>query len=239
MTDNAVAPSTMRTIAITVAMQDYLKAVYRLGESGPVATQQLADELGVAAPSATNMAKRLHELGLLHHEPYHGVTLTPSGRQAALDVVRRHRLLETYLAKAVGLGWDEVHDEAERLEHHLSRRLEARLDSLLGFPDTDPHGDPIPRDGTALDAGLSLLQTPAGAEGTVSRVSDRDPEQLRYLGALGIVPGAKIAVIEHLPFEGPVRIRVLASANDPDRKREEEHILGRVLAESVRLASCA
>ncbi len=225
----AVAPGTI----ITPAMQDYLKAVYRLGADGPVSTQQLAEELGVAAPSATNMAKRLHDLGLLNHAPYHGVTLTPEGRQAALDVVRRHRLLETYLAEAVGLGWDEVHDEAERLEHHLSERLEARLDSLLGFPARDPHGDPIPREGAVLPPEPTLLQTPAGAEGTVSRVSDRDPEQLRYLGALGIVPGAKITVLEHLPFEGPVRIRVLATASEPER----EHVLGRVLAEAVRLAS--
>jgi DtxR family Mn-dependent transcriptional regulator len=231
MTEDAVL--TIPHPAITPAMQDYLKAVYRLGESGPVSTQRLAEELGVAAPSATNMAKRLHELGLLNHAPYHGVSLTPAGREAALDVVRRHRLLETYLAEAVGLGWDEVHDEAERLEHHLSDRLEARLDSLLGFPSTDPHGDPIPRDGADLIPGPTLLQTPAGAEGTVSRVSDRDPEQLRYLGSLGIVPGARVAVLEHLPFEGPVRVRVLSKDNEP----AVEHILGRVLAEAVRLAS--
>jgi DtxR family Mn-dependent transcriptional regulator len=225
----ALSPET----PITPAMQDYLKAVYRLSHRGPVTTQRLADDLGVAAPSATNMAKRLHEMGLLTHEPYHGVTLTPEGQQAALDVIRRHRLLETYLAEAVGLGWDEVHDEAERLEHHLSERLEARLDSLLGFPATDPHGDPIPREGANLVPEPTLLQTPAGKEGTVSRVSDRDPAQLRYLRTLGIVPGARVAVIEHLPFEGPVRIRVLAGSDEPG----QEHVLGRVLAESVRLAS--
>jgi DtxR family Mn-dependent transcriptional regulator len=224
--------SAPRATPITPAMQDYLKAVYRLGESGPVTTQHLADELGVAASSATNMAKRLHELGLLTHAPYQGVTLTAAGQRAALDVVRRHRLLETYLAEAVGLGWDEVHDEAERLEHHLSERLEARLDSLLGFPATDPHGDPIPRDGAEMAPGPTLLQTPAGAQGTVSRVSDRDPEQLRYLRGLGIVPGARLTVVEHLPFEGPVRVRVLASDD-----RGEEHVLGRVLAGAVRLAS--
>ncbi len=231
MTEDPVAEAP--GLIITPAMQDYLKAVYRLGADGPVATQRLAEELGVAAPSATNMAKRLHEMGLLNHAPYHGVTLTPEGRQAALDVVRRHRLLETYLAEAVGLGWDEVHDEAERLEHHLSDRLEARLDSILGFPETDPHGDPIPREGADLEPGPTLLQTPAGAHGTVSRVSDRDPEQLRYLGSLGIVPGAKITVLEHLPFEGPVRVRVLGS----DEEGGQEHVLGRPLAEAVRLAS--
>ncbi len=224
----AAAPAT-----ITPAMQDYLKAIFRLGETGPVATHRLAEELGVTAPSATNMAKRLHEVGLLTHEPYHGVQLTLKGRQAALDVVRRHRLLETYLAEAVGLGWDEVHDEAERLEHHLSERLEARIDSLLGFPATDPHGDPIPRDGANLAPGPTLLQMPAGSEGTVSRVSDRDPEQLRYLRDLGIIPGARITVIEHLPFEGPVRVRVLPPGEEPG----QEYVLGRVLAGVVRLAS--
>jgi DtxR family Mn-dependent transcriptional regulator len=231
MTEDPVAPT--QSTAITPAMQDYLKAVYKFGQRGPVATQQLADELGVAASSATNMAKRLHELGLLNHAPYHGVTLTAEGQQAALDVVRRHRLLETYLAEAVGLGWDEIHDEAERLEHHLSDRLEARLDSLLGFPATDPHGDPIPRGGADLAPDPTLLQTPAGAEGRVSRVSDRDPELLRYLGTLGIVPGARLTVLEHLPFEGPVRVRILADGPEPER----EHVLGRTLAESVRLAS--
>lgn len=220
---------------ITPAMQDYLKAVYKLGRSGPVATQQLADELGVAASSATNMAKRLHELGLLYHAPYHGVSLTEEGRQAALDVVRRHRLLETYLAEAVGMSWDEVHDEAERLEHHLSDRLEARLDSLLGFPATDPHGDPIPREGSDVAPDPTLLQTPAGAEGRVSRVSDRDPAQLRYLRTLGIVPGARVTVLEHLPFEGPVRVRVLAG--EGAQGAEQEHVLGRTLAQAVRLAS--
>lgn len=218
---------------LTPAIQDFLKAVYRLAQRGPVTTQLLADELEVAPSSVTNMAKRLHELGLLNHAPYHGVTLTEAGRRAALDVVRRHRLLETYLAEAIGLSWDEIHDEAERLEHHLSDRLEARLDSLLGFPETDPHGDPIPRGGADLTPDPTLLQTPAGAEGRVSRVSDRDPAQLRYLGALGIVPGARITVLEHLPFEGPVRVRVLED-NGADGN---EHILGRTLAGSVRLAN--
>lgn len=231
MSDDRLTSTAAATV--TPAMEDYLKAVYRLGRHGSVATQQLADALGVAASSATNMAKRLHELGLVNHAPYHGVTLTPEGERVAVDVVRRHRLLETYLAEAVGLGWDEIHDEAERLEHHLSDRLEARLDSLLGFPETDPHGDPIPRDGAEVAPDPTLLQTPAGAEGRISRVSDHDPEQLRYLGSLGIVPGARIAVLEHLPFEGPVRIRVLDEKGDAG----SEHVLGRPLAESVRLAS--
>lgn len=231
MTDDLIAERPSGGSPVTPAMQDYLKAVYRLGASGPVATQQLADELGVAASSATNMAKRLHEQGLLSHTPYHGVELTDEGRQVALDVIRRHRLLETFLAEKVGLGWDEVHDEAERLEHHLSDRLEARLDSMLGFPETDPHGDPIPRDGSSLHPDPTILELPAGSAGIVSRVSDRDPEHLRYLGALGIVPGAQVEVLEHLPFEGPVRIRVTNGGGDP-----AEHVLGRPLAGVIRLS---
>lgn len=232
MTTTHGAEPTLDGSAITPAVQDYLKAVFSLGATGPVATQRLADDLGVTASSATNMAKRLHELGLVNHAPYHGVQLTPAGRQAALEVVRRHRLLETFLAETIGLGWDEVHDEADRLEHHLSERLEARLDSILGFPATDPHGDPIPREGTNLAPDPTLLQTPAGTVGAVSRVSDRDPEQLRYLGRLGIVPGARVTVLEHLPFEGPVRIQVLSNDNEI-----AEHVLGRPLAGVVRLAS--
>jgi DtxR family Mn-dependent transcriptional regulator len=231
LTDDLIAERPSGGAPVTPAMQDYLKAVYRLGANGPVATQQLADELGVAASSATNMAKRLHEQGLLSHTPYHGVELTPEGRQVALDVIRRHRLLETFLAEKVGLSWDEVHDEAERLEHHLSDRLEARLDSMLGFPDTDPHGDPIPRDGASPDPDPTILELPAGASGIVSRVSDRDPEHLRYLGALGIVPGAQVDVLEHLPFEGPVRIRVSGSGAPP-----AEHVLGRPLADVIRVS---
>ena len=231
MSDEVVAERSGGGAPVTPAMQDYLKAVYRLGANGPVATQQLADELGVAASSATNMAKRLHEQGLLNHTPYHGVELTSDGRQVALDVIRRHRLLETFLAEKVGLGWDEVHDEAERLEHHLSDRLEARLDSMLGFPNTDPHGDPIPRDGSSQDPDPTILELPTGATGIVSRVSDRDPEHLRYLGALGIVPGAQVEVLEHLPFEGPVRIRVSNDGEDPT-----EHVLGRPLAGVIRLS---
>ena len=199
MSDNAVSTIARPRRRSPPAMQDYLKAVYRLGRERlghhPAAGRRagrgrsLGDQHGQAAARA----------GLLGHEPYHGVTLTPTGRQVALDVVRRHRLLETYLAEAVGLGWDEVHDEAERLEHHLSDRLEARLDSLLGFPRPTPTATRSRARAPIWPSGPTLLQTPAGAEGTVSRVSDRDPEQLRYLGALGIVPGARVAVVEHLP----------------------------------------
>jgi DtxR family Mn-dependent transcriptional regulator len=213
---------------VTHAMEDYLKAVYRLEETdGQVTTQRLADELGVTGPSVTNMIKRLDELHLLRHSRYRGVELTDAGSRIALQVLRHHRLLELYLAESLGMPWDEVHAEAERLEHHLSEELEARMDSALGFPTHDPHGDPIPsREGT-IDpvSGVRLLDLAAGERGTVSRVSDRVPEQLRYLGSLGLYPGVKVSVVEQLPFDGPIRIAIDGV----------EHVIGRPLAAAVHI----
>lgn len=207
-------------------MEDYLKAVYHLRERDPnVTTQRLADELGVTGPSVTNMVKRLHDLRLLRHSKYRGVELTDAGERVALEVLRHHRLLELYLAETLGVPWDAVHAEAERLEHHLSDDLEARMDSALGFPTRDPHGDPIPsREGT-IDrvSGVRLLDMEPGQSATVARVSDRDPEQLRYLGGLGLFPGATVAVRERLPFDGPIRIVVDGT----------EHVIGRPLAGAV------
>lgn len=212
---------------VTHAMEDYLKAVYRIQETGAqVTTQLLSEELGVTGPSVTNMIKRLHELRLVRHSPYRGVELTQAGQKIALEVLRHHRLLELYLAESLGFPWDEVHAEAERLEHHVSEEFEARMDSFLGFPTTDPHGDPIPsREGEiARVSGTRLLDLEPGAAATVTRVSDRDPEQLRYLGGLGLFPGVIVTVTERFPFEGPIRIRVEGG---------EEHIIGRPLAASV------
>jgi DtxR family Mn-dependent transcriptional regulator len=214
---------------VTHAMEDYLKAVYRLRESGEpggqVTTQRLADELGVTGPSVTNMVKRLHDLRLVRHTRYHGVELTPAGEKIALEVLRHHRLLELYLAETLGYAWDEVHAEAERLEHHVSEELEARMDSVLGHPTRDPHGDPIPSREGRIDpvAPDLLLALPSGECATVARVSDRDAEQLRYLGSLGLYPGATVTVIERLPFDGPLRIQVGGV----------EHIIGRSLAAAV------
>ncbi|MEA2512203.1 MAG: DtxR family transcriptional regulator, Mn-dependent transcriptional regulator [Thermomicrobiales bacterium] len=216
---------------VTHAMEDYLKAVYRLRDvvepGGQVTTQRLADELGVTGPSVTNMVKRLHELRLLRHTRYHGVELTPAGEKIALEVLRHHRLLELYLAETLGYAWDEVHAEAERLEHHVSDELEARMDSVLGHPTRDPHGDPIPSREGQIDtiSAISLVDLGAGEPATVSRVSDRDPEQLRYLGGLGLYPGANIVVAERLPFDGPLRIQVAGA----------EHIIGRSLAGAVQV----
>jgi DtxR family Mn-dependent transcriptional regulator len=220
---------------VTHAMEDYLKAVYRLRDrlepGGQVTTQRLAEELGVTGPSVTNMVKRLHDLRLLRHTRYHGVELTAAGEKIALEVLRHHRLLELYLAETLGYAWDEVHAEAERLEHHVSEELEARMDSVLGHPTRDPHGDPIPSREGRIDAvsPLQLVDLAPGERATVTRVSDRDPEQLRYLGGLGLYPGATVVIAERLPFDGPLRIHV----------GETEHIIGRSLAMAVHVVPTA
>jgi len=224
--DDPLVPTNDQLPQVSHAMEDYLKAVYRLREvDKQVTTQRLADELGVTGPSVTNMVKRLAEMRLLSHTRYHGVDLTPTGEKIALEVIRHHRLLELYLAETLGYPWDEVHAEAERLEHHVSDELEARMDSALGYPTTDPHGDPIPSaEGVISEVEVTrLLEFPCGQEATVVRVSDKDPEQLRYLGGLGLYPGVPVTVLEILPFDGPIRLRV----------KDTEHIIGRPLAAAV------
>jgi DtxR family Mn-dependent transcriptional regulator len=214
---------------VTHAMEDYLKAIYRLaGEGGAVTMQRLGEELALAGPSVTNMVKRLHELGLVRHTRYRDVALTPDGEKIALRVIRHHRLLELYLTESLGFAWDQVHDEAERLEHHVSPRLEARIASALGHPTRDPHGDPIPSADGAIDevSPLALADLEAGDVAAISRVPDRDPEQLRYLGELGVTPGQTVTVLEKLPFEGPLRVRV----------GDGEHLFGRSLAARINVA---
>jgi DtxR family Mn-dependent transcriptional regulator len=211
---------------VTNAMEDYLKAIYRLEDHDQVVTmQQLIGELDVRGASVTNMIKRLSDLKLVEYAPYKGVSLTESGRKIALEIVRHHRLLELYLSENLGMPWHEVHAEAERLEHHLSDELEARMDSALGYPTHDPHGDPIPTPDLTIAGirGVDLTSVEPGNCGTVSRVSDRNPEQLEYLGTLGLYPGAHVCVVERLPFEGPIRIRI----------GEAEVILGPALARQV------
>jgi DtxR family Mn-dependent transcriptional regulator len=213
-------------------MEDYLKVIYAVEESGDrVATQTIAERLNVAAPSVTGMLKRLAELKLVEHEPYRATKLTPAGRKIALEVVRHHRLLELYLAEALGYSWDEVHAEADRLEHTISEAFEARIDAALGYPTHDPHGDPIPsRSGDIVAVSedrLSTLET--GCAATVVRVPDDDPEKLRYLGQLGLYPNAVIRVIERMPFNGPLRIDVVGS----------EHIIAVDLAAGVHVRAAA
>jgi DtxR family Mn-dependent transcriptional regulator len=217
------------TDEITPPAEDFLKAVYEIGRAGnAVATTDLAHHLGLAAASVTGMARRLADAGLVTHEPYHGVRLTSAGRRAALRTLRRHRVIETYLVRALGYPWDEVHPEAERLEHSASDTLVDRMAAAIGEPTTDPHGAPIPtRDGAVDDAPApSLASVEVGTTVSVLRVSDEDPVLLRHLAGLGLVPGALVTVRERAPFAGPVVI---------DVGRVREHI-GVPLAERVLVA---
>ena len=210
---------------VSESAQDYLKAIWKLQRSGEMSTTALAEALEVSPASATAMLKKLATLGLVVHERYHGTTLTPTGERMALEVVRHHRLLELYLMEALGLSWDQVHEEAERLEHHLSDELEARIDSALGFPTRDPHGDPIPSPELLLqsDEMVCLSDLEAGSMTVVRRVPDGDPELLRYLATLGLVPAEEVTILEQAPFDGPVTVEV----------RGARHAIGRSLAAQI------
>jgi DtxR family transcriptional regulator, Mn-dependent transcriptional regulator len=194
---------------LSPAAEDFLKAVFKLGRrSDRVSTNALADELAIAAPSATGMIKRLAALGLLEHERYRGVTLTLAGRRAALEVVRHHRLLEAYLVERLGFELDAAHAEACRLEHVLSETLEARIAELLDHPSHDPHGDPIPTADLRLDdpLGETLADLAAQEQCSVARIPDSDADLVRYFQQIGIVPGASLTVTDVAPFDGPVSI---------------------------------
>jgi DtxR family Mn-dependent transcriptional regulator len=211
---------------LTVAVQDYLKAIYVLESAGErVTTSALAARMGVSAPSATAMTKRLDELGLVERAPYRGVSLTEQGRRGALEVLRHHRLLERYLVDRLGLALDEVHAEAELLEHALSEELEAKIDEELGFPTHDPHGDPIPDRELRVTHGReqTLVDFESGARTTITRVPDGDPELLRYLGELGLVPGSGAELVSFAPFGGPVTIRTNTG----------DHAISRELADRI------
>jgi len=211
------------------AVEDYVKAIYSLAErgTGVATTNALAERLGVTPPSASSMAKKLDRLGLVTRIPYRGVRLTPQGEDLALKVLRQHRLLELYLADTLGLSWDEVHDEADRLEHAMSDELEEAIATRLGHPKRDPHGDPIPgRDGQIDERPtVSLSALAAGMQGTFVRVSDADPEMLRYLATRGISPGDRFEVVERQPFGGAFVVRFGAAL----------HALGTSLAGVMRV----
>jgi DtxR family transcriptional regulator, Mn-dependent transcriptional regulator len=195
----------------TRAAEDCLRVIHGLLGSGePVTTGELARRLGVSSPTVSAMVKRLEGEGLVVRAEGAGLQLTGDGERLALRVVRRHRLLETLLVRALGMTWDEVHVEADLLEHAVSDRLEERIDAVLGHPTRDPHGDPIPpRSGCHHEEwGTPLDSARAGARFRVERVSDRDSASLRYLGSLGVVPGAVLEVQEQAPFGGPRWVRV-------------------------------
>lgn len=199
---------------LTGPVEDYLKAIYEIGRgSVSVATNDIAQRLNLAAASVSGMVRRLADQGLLSYERYRGVMLTDSGRRAALRTIRRHRVIESYLSHALQYPWDRVHDEAERLEHAASDELVDRMAEAIGEPVVDPHGAPIPSREGLMDETeyLSLAELGAGYGARVVRVSDDDPEMLRYLGELNIVPGAEVVVLSKAPYEGPISIRVGSS----------------------------
>lgn len=207
---------TARTPAISHAMEDYLKAIHQIAEASggaPVQTQALADRLEVSTASVTGMVKKLDQVGLVEHAPYRGVVLTPTGEQVALEILRHHRLLELYLVEQLGMSWEEVHAEADRLEHVISEGLEDRIAAALGQPDRDPHGDPIPaRDGTVpSDPWQPLATAPTGTDVEILRVSDRDPRLLQYLAERGLTPGAIAHVDEVDALAGVITLRVGAA----------------------------
>ncbi|HWX98157.1 MAG TPA: metal-dependent transcriptional regulator [Solirubrobacteraceae bacterium] len=208
----------------TPAVEDYSKAIFALESRShdPVSTNALAERLGITAGSVSAMLKKLDELGLISRVPYRGVRLTADGRRLALEVVRHHRLLESFLAEALGMPWDRVHAEAEILEHVLSDDLEQLIATKLGNPTVDPHGDPIPNADLELDerSTRSMESLEPGDRGRFVRVSDSDPEMLRYLDGCGISPGDRFSVRERQPFGGPLFVLF----------GDREHAIGGALA---------
>ena len=215
--------------ANTEAVEDYAKAIYMLARrgEGPVGTSAVAERLGVSPGTVTAMLKRMADLGLLEHQPYHGVTLTAAGDRVALEVIRHHRLIEAFLAESLDMPWDRVHDEAEVLEHYISEDLERLIAAKLGDPEVDPHGDPIPNADLDLDedATVRLSELEPGTSAIFTRVSDSNPDMLRYLADRGITPGIELTVTERQPFGGPVSVLVAGA----------EHALGGELAETIRV----
>jgi len=213
---------------LTAAVQDYAKAIYTLeSRDGGASTTALATLLEVRPASVSGMLRKLSALGLVEHERYRGVRLTARGRRVALEVIRHHRLVELFLVESLGMTWDEVHAEAEVLEHALSEELEELIAAKLGNPTVDPHGDPIPSRELKLaeKTAPALAELEPGEAATFVRISDTDPEMLRFLGERGIVPGTKLEVVDRQPFDGPLFVRVGGKV----------HALGGVLARAMRV----
>lgn len=210
----------------TAPVEDYLKVIYEIERiAGAAATTEIAQRLSIAPASVSGMVRRLADQGLLDHERYRGVRLTEEGRRVALRTLRRHRVIEAYLTRALGYPWDRVHDEAERLEHAASDELIDRMAAAIGEPTTDPHGAPIPtREGTIEERPLrSLADLEPAQRGSIVRVSDDDAGRLRYLAELGLTPGATVTLIERSPFGGPLRVLV----------EDTEQLIGPALAIGV------
>jgi DtxR family Mn-dependent transcriptional regulator len=218
---------------LTESIEDYLVTIYRLSrnqDNQRVSTSAIAQALSVSAPSVTSMIqKKLAHLDLVDYERHRGVTLTPQGERIALQILRHHRVVELYLAEILGLPWDQVHDEAHRLEHAMSPTLIDRMAAALGDPLVDPHGDPIPRkDGTVLHAGLApLYEAHPGQTVVVRRIRDQSSGVLRYLGEIGLIPGTVVEVLARAPLDGPLTVRI----------GETQQTLGRDLAGNVLVAA--
>ncbi|MGY4100637.1 metal-dependent transcriptional regulator [Nocardia sp. R16R-3T] len=197
---------------LTSVAQDYLKVIWTAQEwsQEKVSTKLLAERIGVSASTVSEAVRKLADQGFVEHARYGSITLTEHGRRAAVAMVRRHRLLETFLVNELGYGWDEVHDEAEVLEHAVSELLMARIDAKLGYPDRDPHGDPIPSVDGAVPTppARPLSDFHAGESGHVARISDADPDMLRYFGSVGIALDTAIVVLERRDFAGTIAIRI-------------------------------
>ena len=224
----AQTPPTAEGRDLTVAVQDYAKAIYTLeARGGAASTTDLAELLAVRPASVSGMLRKLAALGLVQHERYRGVRLTERGRRVALEVIRHHRLLELFLVESLGMSWDEVHAEAEVLEHALSEELEELIAAKLGDPTVDPHGDPIPNRElqVAETAAPALAELEPGERGRLERISDSDPEMLRFLADRGILPGCDLELVERHPFDGPLFVRVGGRV----------HVLGVTLARAMRV----
>jgi DtxR family Mn-dependent transcriptional regulator len=222
----AQLPTAPEARELTAAVQDYAKAIYTLESRDDAAsTTDLAELLEVRPASVSGMLRKLAALGLVEHERYRGVRLTARGRRVALEVIRHHRLVELFLVESLGMTWDEVHDEAEVLEHALSEELEELIATKLGDPTVDPHGEPIPSRELKLaeTSALALTELEPGDAATFVRISGAEPEMLRFLGERGIVPGTRLELIERQPFDGPLFVRV----------GRKVHPLGAVLARAM------
>jgi DtxR family transcriptional regulator, Mn-dependent transcriptional regulator len=194
---------------LTRSVEDYLKSVFHLTSQGGFATtSDIAEMLEVAPPSVSGMMKRLSETGLIEHVPYRGVQLTPQGRRAALQMIRRHRILEVYLTSKLSYDWGDVHVEAERLEHAVSEKLIERMAEALGEPRYDPHGAPIPTAAGEIEEAelITLANVRVGATVVLRQVGDEQPDRLRYLAEQGLMPGTRLAVVERQPFNGPTTV---------------------------------
>jgi len=211
------------------AVEDYLKTIYKLQSDGRVAMTHIARALNVSSASVTNMVKRLAQMKLVLHEAYKGVRLTEAGEKVALEMIRHHRLLETYLKEVMGYSWAEMHEEAERLEHHISEEFENKIDAMLGYPTHDPHGHPIPTADLQITERetIFLSEVEVGESVRVHHVSDTDTNLLQYLEEINLLPGKEVKILARAPFDGPVTIRVA----------DREHVVGYQVAKSVHVVS--